>query len=308
MKGSGLKPLDEGKTSEETTHVFGKNLEDRVVKQDDAEQESNPFKGLAERQDDDIDSIKKRKFDAITGEEDEDTVFQGDFKLFVWDLTTSNWVEKGRGQLKLNDSSELGAKKSRLIMRISGTLRILLNIAIKHSFFRVIASSKTSIRFTDSQTVWAASGTNANHLKELLDERIAIAAEQEPTEEGLAEKRVKADVVESTPPNKTPVEEKSDQSSASANSDQEDRLKGDELREDEESKKNDESVEGKQKNEESGDDSSELTSESDRDDEQESSHKSNTSIEQPIKEVPQEDETHDSTHTSADEEQPEADN
>ena len=71
--------------------------------------------------------------------------------------------------MRLNDS--IGdEKKSRLIMRVSGTLRIILNVAINRSYFKVIANSKTNIRFTDSQTVWAASGPNANKLKELIDE------------------------------------------------------------------------------------------------------------------------------------------
>lgn len=194
MKGSGLKPLDESKASDEVVHVFGKNLEERVVTQDDEESQPlsfDTFQDQKKQEEDDIDSIKKRKFDAITGEEDEETVFQGDFKLFVWDLPTSNWIEKGRGQLKLNDSIEPNIRRSRLIMRVSGTLKIILNVALRHSFFKVIANSRTSIRFTDSQTVWAASGSNAHQLKELIDERLKIAAEDE------TRKRARSD--ESTP-------------------------------------------------------------------------------------------------------------
>lgn len=179
MKGSGLKPLDDGKTNEEV-HVFGRNLEERVVTESQSESASISFDGFQQdnKQTDDIDSIRKRKFDAITGEEDEETVFQGEFKLFVWDLATSNWIEKGRGQLKLNDSINQNEKKSRLIMRVSGTLRIILNVAIKPSFFRVIANSKTNIRFTDSQNVWAASGSNAHQLKDLIEERTLIPEEE----------------------------------------------------------------------------------------------------------------------------------
>lgn len=181
MKGSGLKPLDESKSSDQPVHIFGSNLEARVVT-DGSGEESKPITfGTIEdsKKEDDIETIRKRKFDAITGEEDEETVFQGDFKLFAWDLSSSNWVEKGRGQLKLNDSLNQENSQSRIIVRVGGTLKIVLNVAIRHSTFRVIASSKTSIRFTDSQTVWAASGSNASQLRELIDERIRIAAEQE---------------------------------------------------------------------------------------------------------------------------------
>lgn len=181
MKGSGLTPLDESGKNEEV-HVFGKNLEERVVTKDDNEESTpisfNNIRTDQNQSEDDIDSIRKRKFDAITGEEDEDTIFQGDFKLFIWDLTTSNWIEKGRGQLKLNDSVGKDERKSRLIMRVSGTLRIVLNVAINRPFFRILANSKTNLRFTDSQTVWAASGSNAQQLKELIEERLKVEKEQ----------------------------------------------------------------------------------------------------------------------------------
>lgn len=181
IKGSGLKPLDEGNTGDEVVHVFGKNLEERVVTQEEEETHPISFESAQDKakREDDIDCLKKRKFDAITGEEDEETVFQSEFKLFVWDLPSSNWIEKGRGQLKLNDSIDPDVKRSRLIMRVSGTLKIILNVAIKHSFFKIIANSKNSIRFTDSQTVWAASGSNSHQLKNLIEERLKIYAEED---------------------------------------------------------------------------------------------------------------------------------
>lgn len=183
MKGSGLKPLSEGKSGDQPVHVFGSNLESRVVTEDNPDEASTLHfgddfdRGISTGED--METIRKRKFDAITGEEDEKSVFQGDFKLFAWDLSSSNWIEKGRGQLKLNDSLDEDIKKSRIIMRLGGTLKIVLNVAIKHSTFKVIANSRTSIRFTDSQTVWAASGSNASQLRDLIDERLQLAAEQE---------------------------------------------------------------------------------------------------------------------------------
>lgn len=168
LKGSGLAPIDD-----EPVHVFGRNLEARVV---EAREDDDRREDKEKHEDDDVETIKKRKFDTITGEENELTVFQGDFKLFVWDASSSNWIEKGRGQLKLND--DLDEQRSRLIMRISGTFRIILNVAIRHSLFKVISSTKTSIRFSDSQNVWAASGSNAKQLGDLLNDRIAAAADK----------------------------------------------------------------------------------------------------------------------------------
>lgn len=188
MKGSGLKPLDDSKSNEEV-HVFGKNLEERVVTKE--EEESPSISINDNRIDEDIDSIKKRKFDAITGEEDEETIFQGDFKLFIWDLPSSNWVEKGSGQLKLNDPIDQSGRKSRLIMRVSGTLRIVLNVAIDGSHFKVIATSKNNIRFTDSQNVWAARGSNANQLQELIQDRLKAASKRTQPDEPAPSKKTK---------------------------------------------------------------------------------------------------------------------
>ena len=188
MKGSGLKPLDESKSSDKPVHIFGSNLEDRVVTDRHGDEPKPLSFGTIEetKKEDDIDTIRKRKFDAITGEEDEETVFQGDFNLFSWDHSIANWTERGRGQLKLNDSLDSGKRQSRLIMRVGGTLKLVLNVAIRHKTFRVITSTKTSIRFTDGQTVWGAGGNNATMLRELIDERLKVAAQNE---EERAERR-----------------------------------------------------------------------------------------------------------------------
>lgn len=133
------------------------------------------FSGLQEpttsNQEEDIESFKKRKFDAITGEEDEDTVFQGEFKLFTWNLANSSWIENGRGQLKLNDSHDEEKKRSRLIMRLAGTLRITLNVSIGR-LFKVLATSKTNVRFTDGKNVWALSGSHAQRLSNFIQDRL----------------------------------------------------------------------------------------------------------------------------------------
>lgn len=197
-KGTGLVPIKpvtaKNESGEEKIHVFGKNLEDRVKTEDDNEgNNSTPLlfqfgssqdtsETSQKIQDEDIETIKKRKFEAITGEEDETTVFQGDFKLFCWDIKTSNWIERGRGQLKLNDCVQDEKRRSRLIMRLGGTYRIILNVSINHSHFKVITNSKSNIRFTDGQNLWAASGQNAQHLKELIEKRIDIPTKNQDTQ------------------------------------------------------------------------------------------------------------------------------
>lgn len=182
LKSSDLAPIDD-----EPVHVFGRNLEDRVVETKEDDNSNKEQTDEKRHVEDDVETIKKRKFETITGEEDEETTFQGEFKLFIWDYSQLNWIEKGRGQLKLNDSLNIDEKKSRLIMRAGGTYRIILNVAIQHSLFRILANTKTSIRFTDSQNVWAASGSNAKHLGDLIQDRLESAASR--THE--AEKRTK---------------------------------------------------------------------------------------------------------------------
>ena len=59
------------------------------------------------------------------------------FQLYLFDKSTSTWVERGRGQLRLNDlrpnltsGDENQGPTSRLIMRTAGSLRVILNSKI----------------------------------------------------------------------------------------------------------------------------------------------------------------------------------
>ena len=96
----------------------------------------------------------KRKYDVVdvvTGEEEESNVFQVNVKLYIFDSDKKNWVERGRGMLRLNDdpSSTAGHLRyeiveivdneeengknyfsnfrSRLVMRTVGSLKVVLN-------------------------------------------------------------------------------------------------------------------------------------------------------------------------------------
>jgi len=70
----------------------------------------------------------------ITGEEEETNAFQMSAKLYMFDKDTSTWVERGRGQLRLNDlraQADSGPTvTSRIIMRTAGSLRVILNSKI----------------------------------------------------------------------------------------------------------------------------------------------------------------------------------
>jgi len=101
------------KTEEESSKTTGKTLSEAAAEY--TETHSN-----------------KRKYDVVdvvTGEEEESNVFQVNVKLYIFDTDKKNWVERGRGMLRLNDdpSSTVGHLRSRLVMRTVGSLRVVLN-------------------------------------------------------------------------------------------------------------------------------------------------------------------------------------
>ncbi|XP_049652458.1 ran-binding protein 3-like [Accipiter gentilis] len=76
-----------------------------------------------------VEKILLDKVDVITGEEAEHNVLQINCKLFVFNKLSLTWIERGRGSLRLNDTSsnKCGMLQSRLIMRNQGSLRLILN-------------------------------------------------------------------------------------------------------------------------------------------------------------------------------------
>ncbi|XP_055906062.1 ran-binding protein 3 [Eupeodes corollae] len=72
---------------------------------------------------------QKRKFEEVetfTGEEDEANIVDISCKLFAF--VNSNWEERGRGSLRLNDSKV--QECSRVVFRTSGNLRLLVNTKV----------------------------------------------------------------------------------------------------------------------------------------------------------------------------------
>ncbi|NXX21333.1 RNB3L protein, partial [Podargus strigoides] len=76
-----------------------------------------------------VEKILLDKVQVITGEEAEHNVLQITCKLFVFNKLSLSWIERGRGSLRLNDTSSNKCRmlQSRLIMRNQGSLRLLLN-------------------------------------------------------------------------------------------------------------------------------------------------------------------------------------
>ncbi|XP_065211023.1 ran-binding protein 3 isoform X2 [Planococcus citri] len=92
----------------------------------------------------------KRKYEEVaivTGEEDEQNVLQINCKLFAFDNASSSWAERGRGTLRVNDKETSEGRNSRLVMRLLGNLRLVLNTKI-WSDMSVEHVSKKSVRLT----------------------------------------------------------------------------------------------------------------------------------------------------------------
>ncbi|KAM3962978.1 ran-binding protein 3 [Aphomia sociella] len=121
-----------------------------------------------------------------TGEEGEINVLQISCRLFAWE--TGSWRERGRGVLRLNDPASgavagagAGAGAARLVARVSGSLRVVLNTKLWPDMVVERAGTK-SLRITaaDAQQqiklflIMGAPGDIAQ-LHRALTSRIAVS-------------------------------------------------------------------------------------------------------------------------------------
>jgi len=65
---------------------------------------------------------------SLTGEEEEQHVFNARAKLFILEAGTTEWKERGVGMLRLNVANDKSS--ARLIMRVEGILKLVLNVAL----------------------------------------------------------------------------------------------------------------------------------------------------------------------------------
>uniref|UniRef100_A0A8C1X6S8 Ran-binding protein 3-like n=1 Tax=Cyprinus carpio TaxID=7962 RepID=A0A8C1X6S8_CYPCA len=135
----------------EGSFVFGQNMKDRAkvcdtmkesLEESAARHEAHkPQKCLLER------------VEVRTGEESESNVLQMQCKLFMFEMTSQSWVERGCGVLRLNDiaSDDDGTLQSRLVMRTQGSLRVILNTKLWPQM-QVDKASEKSLRITAMDT------------------------------------------------------------------------------------------------------------------------------------------------------------
>lgn len=161
--------------STNTDFVFGKNMEERVLspqkssdcrieaaqyKRESALQASVPQRTTNICKTALVESsaafssgsnlnIKLEKVETVTGEEAERNVLQMNCRLFVLNKVTQSWTEKGRGSLRLNDTSSngCGTLQSRLVMRNQGSLRLIFNTKL-WAQMKIERANRKSLRIT----------------------------------------------------------------------------------------------------------------------------------------------------------------
>ncbi|NXY65972.1 RNB3L protein, partial [Callaeas wilsoni] len=139
-----------------------------------------------------VEKILLDKVEVITGEEAEHNVLQINCKLFVFNKLSLTWTERGRGSLRLNDTSsnKHGMLQSRLIMRNQGSLRLILNTQLWEQMV-IKRANRKSLCFTatdqEDQSVKVflaqASSKDTEHLYAAIHHRLVALrsfAEQEP--------------------------------------------------------------------------------------------------------------------------------
>ncbi|KAK0461957.1 RanBP1 domain-containing protein [Desarmillaria tabescens] len=163
--------------------------------------------------------------DTKTMEEDEDVLFKMRAKLFRFDISSSEWKERGTGDVRLLAHKE--TKKVRLVMRRDKTLKVCANHAITSDMrlqpnigsdrswvWKVAADYAESPPTAETLAIRFANSENAGQFKEKFEEaqktnaNLAAGAEAEPAkaeepvreeekeEETAEEKKVETEKVE----------------------------------------------------------------------------------------------------------------
>ncbi|NWV74664.1 RNB3L protein, partial [Dasyornis broadbenti] len=121
------------------------------------------------------------KVEVITGEEAEHNALQINCKLFVFNKLSLTWTERGRGSLRLNDTSsnKHGMFQSRLIMRNQGSLRLILNTRLwKRMVIKRVNRKSLCFTATDQEDhsvqvfLTQASSKDTEHLYAAIHHRL----------------------------------------------------------------------------------------------------------------------------------------
>ncbi|TCD71727.1 hypothetical protein EIP91_005493 [Steccherinum ochraceum] len=157
--GSAGEDKDEG-DSDQAKVSFG----DRLRASKDAEDDDSDEAGGAQK-------VELTEQEVVTGEEDEETVFQTRGKLY--ELASNQWKERGTGTLKLN-VRRYDSSGARLVMRKEAVYTVLLNAPLFKGMKCVAAQDPRYVRFSlvenGSTTHYNLRVSSAKIAEELLDE------------------------------------------------------------------------------------------------------------------------------------------
>lgn len=130
----------------------------------------------------------KRKYEevtVVTGEEEENNILQMDCKLFVYDGSKFNYSEGVHGSLRVNDPPVTAKKvtQSRVIVRMSGTLRVLMNTKI-WAGMKIEKPNRKIVRMTAMDSIGqikvfliSSSPSESDMLYRVLESRIKLQKE-----------------------------------------------------------------------------------------------------------------------------------
>ena len=184
--------------SESAGFVFGQNLQDRVTnivektKPSTASTAGDPNESSTSLSDDlkpgaaatpansqlasGSGTSEKRKFENITGEEEETNVVHIYCKLFHWDSDQSAWKERGKGNLRLNDKYDEERTSSRLIMRTAGSLKLILNCLIISGMKFELTNDSKCLRFSNVDGIYLIKGKQMDieQIYSLIEQRLRL--------------------------------------------------------------------------------------------------------------------------------------
>ncbi|KJE93593.1 hypothetical protein CAOG_009766 [Capsaspora owczarzaki ATCC 30864] len=85
----------------------------------------------------------------MTGEEDEETVYQTHGKLYSFDKASKSYKERGEGSIRINKSpaTETSRAFARIVMRTTGSLRVILNVRL-YNGMPIDQANPKSVRIT----------------------------------------------------------------------------------------------------------------------------------------------------------------
>ncbi|RPD57223.1 hypothetical protein L227DRAFT_578131 [Lentinus tigrinus ALCF2SS1-6] len=161
--GSQNSVLDSGKEDEDSEKDSGVSFGERLRAQKDKE---------AEEASDEEKRLNLTEQEVVTGEEEEDTVYQVRGKLFV--LSSQNqWKERGTGMLRLNVRRADGTG-ARLVMRKEAVYTVLLNATLFKGMRCFLAQDPRYLRFSVFEggitSHYNLRVSNAKIAEELLEE------------------------------------------------------------------------------------------------------------------------------------------